>query len=167
MGPTDTIDSRWPGLLRSNELLSSPTCVLNRSKFEVFRAVFAHLCRGVAILAAAIGGLLWNATESRAAGCHVPDRPVLRGGLSWQKNMSPDLNAAPPALAPPILTHPPCEGESPRVLERVGEAPAADGCQQIGDDLPGASTAVVCRSPAHPPQPPGSRLDRPPRFIEP
>jgi hypothetical protein len=133
----------------------------------VFRAVFAHLCRRVVILAAATGGLLWIATESRAAGFHVPDRPVLSGSLSWEKNLSRDLNAAPPALAPPILAHPPCEGESPTLLERVGGAPAADGRPQIGLDPSGGSKTDISYAPAYRPQPPGIRLDRPPRLVEP
>ena len=111
--------------------------------------------------------LLCNATDSRAAGCHVPDRPVLGGKLSWESNLSRDLNGAAPALAPPVLTHPPCEGESPTLLESAGEAPAADWRPQIDLDSPGRSTPVICRSPAHRRQPPGIRLDRPPRLIEP
>ena len=77
----------------------------------MFRAVFAHLRRGMGHLIVAACCLLCIATESNAAGCHVPDRPVLGGNLSWEGKLSRDLNAAPPALAPPILTQPPCEAE--------------------------------------------------------
>ncbi len=133
----------------------------------MFRAVFAHLCRGVVVLVVATGGLLWNATESRAAGCHVPYRPVLGGKLSWENKLVSDLNPAAPALAPPVLAHPPCEGESPRLLETAGAAPAAVCRQQISPDSPRRSGELTDRSSTHHSQPPAFRLDRPPRVIAP
>ena len=132
----------------------------------MFRAVFAHVFRGVVVLAAMTAGMLWNAAESRAAGCHVADRPVLGGKLSWDSNLSRNLSVAPTAFAPPVLTHPRCEGESPRLLEPVGGPPAVASGQLIKLGSPGRSTEVCCCSPDRRSQPLGTRLYRPPRLIE-
>src|SRR5437762_5697683 len=60
---------------------------------------------------------LWAATRpARAAGCHVPDRPVLGTTLSWEQEGRVELCFPRAALAPPVLSHPPCPGEVPHVL---------------------------------------------------
>ncbi len=59
--------------------------------------------------------LLSSEKPARAAGCHIPDRPVLARTLSWErwlKNSAAfdrgNVRPAPPALAPL-----PCHGETP------------------------------------------------------
>lgn len=118
----------------------------------------------------ALAMLVWfalpiGARPARAAGCHLPDRPVL--GLDRAER--PDRRTPAWALlergelAPPILTRVPCSGESPNTtvtarVPIVAELPAtvlegpvsASGRIQPFDDTDN-------RDP-HP-----LRLDRPPR----
>lgn len=103
-------------------------------------------------------------TPARAAGCHVPERPVLVTHSSHQGDHSAawDLSGDRP-LAPPVLTKVPCPGEIPQapvvttINAHVALTDAAILTPPIGgESLPGAAACTRI-------QPPPSRLDRPPR----
>lgn len=93
----------------------------------MFRAVPADLCRGLVFVVTALSCLLAITGDSRAGGCHVPERPVLAQTLSWENELVVDSSTAPPVLAPPVLIHPPCQGEVPRWLGAAGRPLAAPG----------------------------------------
>jgi hypothetical protein len=133
------------------------------SNREVFRPVSAKIWCGWSVVITA-WCLLGGASNVRAAGCHVSVRPVLTSTLSWESKLAADLSATAPALAPVVLTHPPCQGEFPRVLEPVDGAVAVAARQWIAFDIPGRPDTIVTGSAALSTQPPGMRLDRPPRL---
>jgi hypothetical protein len=103
---------------------------------------------------------------ARASGCHVPDRPVLGTRLSWEQEPGGDLGSPAAALAPPVLTHLPCPGEVPHLLNPT-TVPSALAClASAGLDL--LELSEVLRTgelPGHL-QPLSARLDRPPRLVE-
>jgi hypothetical protein len=106
------------------------------------------------------------ARPARAAGCHVPDRPVLGTRLSWEQEPSDDLGPTMAALAPPVLTHLPCPGEIPHLLSPTTVPPALVGPASAGLDLRAFSEALRGQeSRGHVPPLP-ARLDRPPRTRE-
>jgi hypothetical protein len=103
-------------------------------------------------------------TRAPAAGCHVPERPVLAAPLSRERGtltawQITDLRPA----APPVLTRLPCPGEVPQVpgVPIAAIAPVSRSRREIAP-LPrreSRSTADdISRIDPHP-----SRLDRPPR----
>jgi len=102
----------------------------------------------------------------QAAGCHVPDRPVLQSRLSWDHDQAFDSSARPVALAPPILAHPPCQGEIPHVPGSSNFSVDVACLERTGVDPPGRCDLVAMHSPAEHRQPPALRLDRPPRPVE-
>jgi hypothetical protein len=159
------IDNTRSGLLASN-YPSSRSCAMNWSKVDVFRAVPAHLRRVLVFLVTAVSCLLVSAGDGWAAGCHVTERPVLASKLSWENELAVDFSVAPPVLAPPVLIHPPCHGEVPQWLGSTDRPSAARWHHWIGIDSPSQSGSVTAGSPAEHPQPPSSRLDRPPRLIK-
>jgi hypothetical protein len=139
---------------------------MNWSKVDVLRAIPAFLCRGLVFLVTIASCFLMIGRDSRAAGCHVPDRPMPTSKLPWELELATDLATAPPVQVPPILTHPPCPGEVPRLLEPTGVFSAAQTHQRIGLDPAGLSQSVPVHDPSDRSQPPSNRLDRPPRHTE-
>ena len=128
----------------------------------MFRPVPANFRYGWSV--AITAWCLLGAVDVRAAGCHVSDRPVLTSTLSWENKLAADFSATAAVLAPRVLTHPPCQGEFPRVVEPIDGAVAVGTQQWIGLDFRGRSDAIVAGSAALSTQPPGMRLDRPPRL---
>jgi hypothetical protein len=132
----------------------------------VFRAVPANFCRGLVFLVTAAWYFLAPASDSRAAGCHVPDRSVLASKLSWENELAVDLHTALAVQAPPVLTHPPCQGEVPRSMGWAGGPSAAAPQHWIGIDSPDHCGSIPTGPTTEQPQSFGARLDRPPRLIE-
>jgi hypothetical protein len=102
-------------------------------------------------------------SSARAAGCHVPDRPVLGMPLSWERDQRFESGMIPDHRAPLALTHVPCSGEVPHVLDStqgaIGPAHVVPGgVAPMTDSLP-----VLCPDERDSLDPPASRLDRPPR----
>jgi hypothetical protein len=134
-----------------------------RSGLVVSRSGF-KLLKGLAILmVAGTFHMLVGAKPVGAAGCHVPDRPVLGTRLSWEIDSDLDVKGTREAQPPPVLTHPPCPGEVPHRLV----PPRADNGSAHLDrssfdplDLPGFLR--ILDDPAHL-GPHRGRLDRPPR----
>jgi hypothetical protein len=106
-----------------------------------------------------------GARPARAAGCHLPERPILATPLSWERDGRLEAWAitAEVHLAPPALTRVPCPGEVPQgpvvTTASAGQAillpvdvAAPCGCESL---LAAADIGHV--------QPHPFRLDRPPR----
>jgi hypothetical protein len=88
-------------------------CVVPRShpeRTQIFR---------IFVLSASLG-LVCGVRPLRAAGCHVPDRPVLGSSLAWEQ----DADLQPPTVStspvPLVLKHPPCSGEVPQLVGSSG-----------------------------------------------
>jgi hypothetical protein len=106
-----------------------------------------------------------DATPARAAGCHVPERPVLATPLSWERQQrlaAWELTDDVP-MAPRVLTRVPCPDEVPQVpvvttttgetalpLRRPIPPPPMVASLQTGERIA-------------PTEPRPFRLDRPPR----
>jgi hypothetical protein len=84
-----------------------------RSDFDVSRSVPTSFCRVWVLVLSGALCLLGGLKPVCAAGCHVPDLPVLQSRFSWERDQGLDRNASLVVPAPPILTHPPCQGEAP------------------------------------------------------
>jgi hypothetical protein len=99
-----------------------------------------------------------------AAGCHVPDRPVLGTRLSWEIDPDPDFRGTREVQPPPVLTHPPCPGEVPHVLGSPSLTTALAHVDPVR--LDGSRPAGFLRIADDPGRrdPLESRLDRPPRL---
>jgi hypothetical protein len=106
-----------------------------------------------------------GARPARAAGCHLPERPVLVAPLSWGRDGLLEAWAITEEvpLAPPVLTRVPCPGEVPQVpvVTLLGASQAI---------LPTVETApairresVLAAAEIGPVEPHPFRLDRPPR----
>ena len=137
--------------------------VVHWSVCDVFRAEPAIFVRGSVLLLAAVICQLGGARTARAAGCHVADRPSLALTPSWERDLAINLGNAPPVLAPPVLTHPPCQGEVPRLLEPAGTAAAANWEVRVAIDRPGRPPLMPAEPLCEYCQPLTLRLDRPPR----
>ena len=137
--------------------------VVHWSVCDVFRAEPAIFVRGSVLLLAAVICQLGGARTARAAGCHVADRPLLALTPTWERELAINLGSAPPVLAPPVLTHPPCQGEVPRLLEPAGTAAAASWEELVAIDRPARSPLIPAGPPCAYCQPLTLRLDRPPR----
>ncbi len=83
---------------------ASSTCLVS---------VRTQFCRGWVLALSAALCLLSGLKPACAAGCHVADRPILQSRFSWERDQSLDRTASFAAYAPPILTHPPCQGDVP------------------------------------------------------
>jgi hypothetical protein len=123
---------------------------------------------GLAILVAA--GMLCLLTAerpARAAGCHVPDRPVLGTKSAWEQEPGLELGSTTTPVAPPVLTHPPCSGEvphAPNASSATLEA-ACVGLVAADLDAAGRPEALRARDELGDLEPRAFRLDRPPRAI--
>jgi hypothetical protein len=141
------------------------TCMANRSDAQVSRVVPAHSCRGWVFVSAAALCLLGGAKTGRASGCHVAERPMLGSKLTADQQLLIDLSAPPPVYAPLVLTHLPCQGEVPGVPDIAGSITSALVSRRVGCEPPGpAESLPTCITSEHA-QPPGFRLDRPPRPV--
>jgi hypothetical protein len=102
-----------------------------------------------------------------AAGCHVPERPVLAQTLSWDhwqllKMPHTGLGARP---ATPAVMPLPCQGEIPTLPSVVSIPMAATFGAAIGPEAPGEGGPAVVESLLIIPSPLSIRLDRPPRPV--
>ncbi len=79
----------------------------------MFRAVPADLCRGLVFVVTALSCLLAITGDSRAGGCHVPERPVLAQTLSWENELVVDSIPRRPFWLPPFLFIRLARGKSP------------------------------------------------------
>jgi hypothetical protein len=129
----------------------------------VSRSGLKHLRRQTVLLIVGALLVLVEAIPASAAGCHVPDRPVLGTRLSWEDDQGLDLRGTQATGVPPVLTHPPCSGEVPHLL---GSASGNNGFADVNparfdSSAPAGSLSILndvgsVNSLA-------SRLDRPPR----
>jgi hypothetical protein len=110
--------------------------------------------------------LIIGAQPSYAAGCHVQDRPVLQISLSWENLQEIDPLAPSRILAPPILTHVPCGGETPFAPGSLAHPVVAILIDNSPLPLQSRSGLPFEHTRVHHAQPPSLRLDRPPRLLE-
>ena len=134
----------------------------NRSDFVVHRSVRNWICRAYLFGLMAALCLSAAARPSQAAGCHAQERPVLQSTLSWETDQKIGP-ATPIALAPPVLTHPPCGGEIPLLVSPSTLPAAAALSERTRFDLPNCHEPIFACSHDKRPHPPSPRLDRPPR----
>ena len=137
----------------------------NRSNIVVPRSVRARTCRVYVFWSMAALCLPSTARPSRAAGCHVQDRPVLQSTLSWDTDQSVKLAKSPIVQPPPVLNHPPCEGETPLAVSSSTLPAAGALSEHLRVELPDFYEPTLARSRQERPHPPSPRLDRPPRLI--
>jgi hypothetical protein len=113
----------------------------------------------IAWLSSSIG-----ATPAQAAGCHVPERPVLDSPLSWGRHghrAAWELTDEVPT-APRVLTRVPCPGEVPQApaVTIVAIGPALPLGVRIA---PPPTGLLPTGERIAPMEPRPFRLDRPPR----
>jgi hypothetical protein len=103
------------------------------------------------------------ARPAYAAGCHVPERPILATKFSWDQDTSRGSVLPLAAQAPPIVAHLPCEKHVPRAVDPptfpVGLALVESAWLAAA---PVSDVVAVAPAPG-PREPRSSRLDRPPR----
>jgi hypothetical protein len=105
-----------------------------------------------------------SGSESRAAGCHVPERPVLSRTTSWDDWATADpadFAAAPPA--PAALRPLPCEGETPHRGGLDAPPAPADATTPALPEPPPASSALRPADAPVAPRYAATPVDRPPR----
>ncbi len=102
---------------------------------------------------------------ARAAGCHVPERPVLAHTLSWERLLHAGLTAAhrSAGVAPPAIIPLPCQGEVPTLPSTTSQLLVADRAACRMTPPPALSEPVFPEPPATALPSLSSRLDRPPR----
>jgi hypothetical protein len=103
-----------------------------------------------------------GAAPARAAGCHVPERPILASPQSPERpgeQLAWELMSELPA-PPPVLTRVPCPGEVPQIT--VGTI-AAMLLPVVGVQSPPPSGPFLIAGRIASMRPHRSRLDRPPR----
>lgn len=106
-----------------------------------------------------------SARESRAGGCHVPDRPILARATSWDAWATADPATLVESPAAPAAFRPlPCEGETPSHAGRdVPPAPSASTASLAIASPPAVGSPI---RPAEGPLAPtfiATPPDRPPR----
>jgi hypothetical protein len=120
------------------------------------------------LLILALTGTLFLVTGPRAAlaaGCHVPERPVLARSLSWERWQPAGWSLSDPKMTPvpPALLPVPCQGETPTLHLFASGLVAADFWPGIVLELIDSGEHLAFDSPSRVPFPIDSRLDRPPR----
>ncbi len=120
------------------------------------------------LLILALTGTLFLVSSPRtaqAAGCHVPDRPVLARSLSWERWQQDGFSPADALLAtaPAAIVPVPCQGETPTVQSSAGSLAGADLAPDTVLEEPASREHVALETPSRVPAPITSRLDRPPR----
>ena len=83
----------------------------------------------------ALATLVWfasplGATSAKAAGCHVPERPVLGMNATGPADDHAWTMADGVVVAPPVLTRVPCPGETPHGVSRT-MAPVGIACLSV------------------------------------
>jgi hypothetical protein len=157
------IDNPTSGTIRSSDPFRVFRMLVYRSEFDVPRSVPTHFWRGCVLVLSAGFGLLSALTPARAAGCHVTDVPVLHSRFSWERDQGLDRKSILIVLAPPILTHPPCQGESPdspRLSRPSGQAVLLLCARSLQPGVAGRITVLPHHQHL---QPLVFRVDRPPR----
>ncbi len=145
-------------------MIPSRTALLtNRSDRDVSRPGRWTLSRLATITLAVLVWSSLGARSARAAGCHVPERPVLGVRPAWDSQRHVEAWAITNAPAPPILERVPCSAE---VLHPPVATPMSTGAADLG--AAGFEPAIHSESlhagddaeilPPH-----RFRLDRPPR----
>jgi hypothetical protein len=99
---------------------------------------------------------------THAAGCHSQDRPVISGTLAWETDQvferAPKL-----ARAPSLLTHPRCGEEIP-LGSGSSTLPALPAALNAAISVPiDSRESLFVDTRREHSEPPGTRLDRPPR----
>jgi hypothetical protein len=132
---------------------------------DVPRPGLSNLSRPAMIALAILFSSPLGARPVQAAGCHVPERPVLKMGLSWshESRLQAWEMAGIRPVAPPVLTHLPCPGEVPHstIVVDVSVVAAWTPSPALEPGNPSEVTTAGDGAEARPPRP--SRLDRPPR----
>ena len=120
-------------------------------------------------VALAIAGLILavSGRESRAGGCHVPERPALSRSTSWDDwaTTAPAAFAEPETpRAPAALRTPPCGGETPsRSGHDAPPAPPALEADALVAPAPSPDPRLRPGDAPASPRPAPAPLDRPPR----
>lgn len=131
------------------------------------RPGYTNLIRS-AILALAM--FVWFAVPmgvgtAQAAGCHLPDRPVLGLSLDQRTERHEPVWAllGRGRAAPPVLTRVPCSAEIPGTTVIVMSLVSADGVPASLDDPIAGSWRILSFDDLGGRDPDPGRLDRPPR----
>ncbi len=110
------------------------------------RSVPTHFCRGWVLVLSGALCLLSGLTPVCARGLSCPDVPVLQSRFSWERDQGLDRNAYFVVHAPPILSHPPCQGESPHFPDSSRVTSPAVLLVCVRFDHPGvAAVSLFCR----------------------
>jgi hypothetical protein len=106
---------------------------------------------------------LIGARPSQAAGCHVQDRPVVSGTLSWEARQEIAPETAQVSPPPPVLTHTRCGDEIP-LASPSSNLPVVAALFEASNYAPPDFSVgpVIYTRPEHI-QPTAIRVDRPPR----
>jgi hypothetical protein len=134
----------------------------NRSDFVVHRSVRNWTSRAYVFGLMTALCVVTAVRPSRAAGCHVQERPVLQSTLSWESDQKIGP-ATPIAQAPPVLAHPPCGGEIPLAASSSTLLLMAAVSESSVFQLPEICESILVHPRTEHAQPSSLRLDRPPR----
>jgi hypothetical protein len=149
-----------------SEMLFPPHRATWRSDFAVSGSRSKQTRLLLVLAISACIGLVCGGRSACAAGCHVPDRPVLGSSLSWEEDSDLQLKSVLVVSAPPVLTHPPCSGEVPHLAGVSGDAPCAVLQARAEFAINEPSDGLIRPRLRQQQQPPSERLDRPPRLVE-
>ncbi len=129
------------------------------------RPALTDLTRLALLALALLASSPLGARPAQAAGCHVPERPVL--GMRHSGHGEARLRAWELAdlrrIAPPIVTHLPCPGDVPHspIVVDVSVMAACTASSDLEPPLDSELTPLGDDAEVIPPAP--LRLDRPPR----
>jgi hypothetical protein len=116
------------------------------------------------LVMAAVLCLLCGSPSAFAAGCHVAERAVLKTTLSWDRDLASNHPVTQPRMeTPPVLSHPPCQGEIPHLQSSSLVTSGAAVLERWLPDPPSLSESMLVRPRREHDQPPSFRIDRPPR----
>jgi hypothetical protein len=151
--------------MKSTRLISSSGSLRAWSRSVLTVSGFRN-CGGVPAFALVVTACLLScAGAARAAGCHVPERPVLAQTLSWDRWQKAHETHAGQGVMPasPAVVPLPCQGEVPTlapVASLLMAATPIPATEQVALALVGRVAAdALPRIPC----PFACRLDRPPR----